>query len=429
MKDNKGKNGLKWLIYLIFGGFLVKFIRFCFKGDNEKKIGRNFKNFFRKEKKEVKQLAEGKESFKKYIKDSCSIFTDYFIPSDCNDNKPKILRTKPLLIIVIALLLLKMSVSGYLFFIYPNIAKMTQKIQDEVYNLVNTERQSNNIAVLSSNDKLNEVARAKAEDMINNNYFAHKTLDGKMIWDLIDRNEYAYLYVGENLAMNFTTSQSAHKALMLSPTHKKNILNSKYSEIGIAVVAGEIDNKKTNVLVQVFAHAKVVKPVLAQADIEPALPVVVLDEPVIEEVQPEKVVENIVEPINEPVPIEPEVLSEDLPVNDLENVKVIPIQKEEIVESPNEEMEEYALASIYEVDIEIKNKYGAAARAINYSQYIFIGALILLVLLLLVNILVRVSVQHKPVIVQTLLVIIFVYGLMNVKFHFLENIVENILIM
>ena len=308
---------------------------------------------------------------------------------------------------------------------------MSAVIQDEVYDLINVERQNNSIDILTHNTKLDAVARAKAEDMINNNYFAHETLDGKMIWDMIDRNEYPYLFVGENLAMNFTSAESAHKALMLSPTHKKNILNSKYSEIGIAVVSGEINNKKTNVLVQVFARAKVVQPALAQADIEPVLPAVI---------QPKPVVENIIKPISEPDPLETEVLSEDIDVNDLENIKVIPLNKIEdnsqksVIEPENEimpimenEMDTNILATAKEVSIKIEND--TVSKVINYSQYIFMGALVLLVLLLLVNILVRISVQHKPVIVQTLILMIFVYGLMNVKFHFLENVVENILIM
>lgn len=191
---------------------------------------------------------------------------------------------------------------------------------------------------------------------------------------------------------------------------------------------------------QVFAHAKIIQPALAQADIEPALPVVVQDEPVVQQVQPEPIVENIVEPISEPVPIEPEVLSEELPIDDLGNVKVIPLNKIEdnsqksVIEPENEimpimenEMDTNILATAKEVSIKIEND--TVSKVINYSQYVFMGALVLLVLLLLVNILVRISVQHKPVIVQTLILMIFVYGLMNVKFHFLENVVENILIM
>ena len=51
--------------------------------------------------------------------------------------------------------------------------------------------------------------------------------------NICKKNEYKYIYVGENLAMNFNTSNSVHNALMQSLTHKKNILNTQYKDIGL----------------------------------------------------------------------------------------------------------------------------------------------------------------------------------------------------
>jgi hypothetical protein len=447
MNINNDKKGLKWLIYLIFGGFLIQFFHYIFKGNNEKKIARNFKDFFGKEKKEAEELAAGKESLERYIKDSCSIFRNYFIPSECNNFKPRVLRTKSLAIIAIALLILKASVTGYLFFIYPNLAKMSALMQDEVQDLINIERAGSGEPALNVNEILNKVAKAKADDMIKNSYFAHKSLDGKMIWDTINRSEYPYLYVGENLAMNFTSAQSAHKALMLSPTHKKNILNDKYTEIGIAVASGEINGKNTNVLVQVFGHAKTVKPAVAKTEApvapKPAAPKTVeknIEKPIPVEkpIQPETQIKNKPEPVvagenNQNIPKKPtEVLSAEIkPAENLNNSLNNPEASEEevLAEEQQQEMENNILATAKEINIEVSNDFGTAARAINYSQYIFIISLISLVILLLVNIFVRISIQHKPVIVQTVVVILFVYGLMSVKFHFLESVVEKILVM
>ncbi len=476
MKKDNNKNGLKWLIYLILGGFLIKFLRFVFKGDNEKKIAKNFKDFFKKEKKEVDELVSGKESFKKYCEDSGSIFKNYFIPNDRNDFKPKILRTKPLAIIAITLLLLKASVAGYLFFIYPNLAKMSELIQNEVYSLININRADNNVPVLSMNDKLNEIARKKAEDMIKQNYFAHKNPDGKMIWDMIGRGEYPYLYVGENLAINFTSAQSVSSALMLSASHRKNILNPKYSEIGVAVVAGEINGKKTNVLVQLFAYPKAVTAALAVAtspkqETAPALLDKEKEEPPVQPVEPAVAAadntESAVEPplaVNGAKPDKSAVAnSQVLPVEhkdggnkslaeaeqplaesrvlsaeteagdnkipaDAKKTIVKEFENKKIIEeSPNKELE--AMASVKEVSVEVPRQYGSATKVINYSQYIFIAALVLLILLLLVNILVRAGIQHKPVIIQTFLLIIFVYGMITVKFNFLQYITEKILVL
>ena len=468
MRKNNDKNGLKWLIYLILGGFLIKFLRFVFKGDNEKKIARNFKDFFKKEKREVEEFAAGEESFGEYCKDSGSIFKNYFIPNDDNDFKPKILRTKPLAVIAVTLLFFKISVAGYLFFIYPNLAKMSEVIQDEVYNLINIERKKNNVPVLSANEKLNEIAKKKAEDMINKNYFAHKSPDGKMIWDMIDRDEYPYLYVGENLAMNFTSAQSVSKALMRSPSHKRNILNPKYTDVGVAVVPGEINGKKTNVLVELFAYAKRPKPALAVAPAPKektsspaAAPALSAEKkPPVKPIKRTKPTpppsvngaEQAVEPAAadngaEPSAPESRVLAAEIEAdngakkeNETKEDARRPIAKEDngkdiaengnrntIEQSPNKELE--ARATVKATAVEVPREYDTASKLVNYSQYVFIGALVLLVLLLLVNILVRISVQHKPVIIQTLLLIIFLYGMITIKFNFLRYITEKILVL
>jgi len=40
-------------------------------------------------------------------------------------------------------------------------------------------------------------------------------------------------YIGENLAKDFKTAEKAHNSLMASPTHKANIINKKYTLIGL----------------------------------------------------------------------------------------------------------------------------------------------------------------------------------------------------
>ncbi|MBU4347684.1 CAP domain-containing protein, partial [Patescibacteria group bacterium] len=236
MKLRKKKERKKhWLLCLILGGFIVKLFAFIFEKERREKIRNNFKDFFNKEKKEIKELANNEESFEKYCGDSSSIFKDYFIPCDSNNNKPKILRIRALTAIVVVLILIKLAATGYLFFIYPNKAKMAEEISKQILELINQERTANNLSPLSTDPALNNSALAKARDMLNNNYFAHKSPGGKMPWDWINRGEYGYLFVGENLAMNFTSARSAHAALMLSESHKKNILNDKYADIGLAV--------------------------------------------------------------------------------------------------------------------------------------------------------------------------------------------------
>ncbi len=121
-----------------------------------------------------------------------------------------------------------------------------------VVDLVNNDRANLNIPPLKVNQELTQAATGKANDMILHNYFAHVSPDGITPWQWIGRSGYDYLFAGENLAINFADPQSQHDAFMKSESHKKNILNIRYKEIGVAVITGKINGKQTIVTVQEF---------------------------------------------------------------------------------------------------------------------------------------------------------------------------------
>lgn len=47
-----------------------------------------------------------------------------------------------------------------------------------------------------------------------------------------------YQMAGENLAKGFSSVKKAHEALMKSPTHKANILQKEYKEVGVGESCG-----------------------------------------------------------------------------------------------------------------------------------------------------------------------------------------------
>ena len=63
---------------------------------------------------------------------------------------------------------------------------------------------------------------------------------------------YNYVYAGENLAKDFGNTSRLMDAWMASPTHRENIVSSKYSEIGLAVVPGTLQGQETVLVVQFF---------------------------------------------------------------------------------------------------------------------------------------------------------------------------------
>lgn len=122
----------------------------------------------------------------------------------------------------------------------------------EVMALTNEARRAEGIQAMTMNSVLEKAAQEKAQDMLAHNYFAHISPQGLTPWYWIEKNNYEYRYAGENLAINFANAAQQQRAWMDSPTHRKNILNAKYSETGVAVAKGLMDGKEVIVTVQLF---------------------------------------------------------------------------------------------------------------------------------------------------------------------------------
>ncbi len=128
----------------------------------------------------------------------------------------------------------------------------------KVIDLTNKEREKQGLAPLVLNTTLSQAALAKAADMFQDQYWSHFAPDGKTPWDFMKESKYVYTVAGENLARDFMHTEDMMKAWMNSPTHKENIVNSKYKEIGIAVVDGELEGVETTLVVQMFGTRGIV---------------------------------------------------------------------------------------------------------------------------------------------------------------------------
>ncbi len=122
----------------------------------------------------------------------------------------------------------------------------------DLYSLTNQTRQANGLPALTPNSKLEAAAQLKMTDMFNNNYFAHNSPQGTTPWYWFGKANYKYSAAGENLAMNFYSSDQVMKAWMASELHKKNILLKNFSEIGIAIGYDKLNGEKTMVVVEMF---------------------------------------------------------------------------------------------------------------------------------------------------------------------------------
>lgn len=161
------------------------------------------------------------------------------------------------------LLLLEVSLLGLLFFVGPPISTQatitSQKAaaqehisSDRLIELTNRARNAYDMGALSYSNKLSQAAAAKAVDIMNSQYFDHTSPNGKKFSYWIKETKYAYTRVGENLAIRFNSSDDIMQAWMESASHRQNILNPFYKEIGIASLTGIFRGKQTTVVVQMF---------------------------------------------------------------------------------------------------------------------------------------------------------------------------------
>lgn len=125
---------------------------------------------------------------------------------------------------------------------------------EDIVTKTNSYRQQYHLSLLHEDPELSLAAKEKAEDMFAKDYWAHVAPDGVKPWDFINSSGYSYVYAGENLAKDFQKSEAIVAAWMESPTHRQNILNDNFRDIGVAVVNGTLDGYETTLVVQLFGQ-------------------------------------------------------------------------------------------------------------------------------------------------------------------------------
>lgn len=189
------------------------------------------------------------------------------IPRMSNNHRAKILHTSSLFLVSAFLIVFQLAINkvpslGGVLGFASNISKT------DVVNLTNSQRIAAGLEPLTLNETLSSAAWSKGMDMINKDYWAHTAPDGTEPWAFFNSLGYRYRYAGENLARDFNNANSAIEAWMASPTHRDNILNPKYKEIGIGIVEGDLAGSDTTLIVQFFGTRYVdsVKPTVATVD-------------------------------------------------------------------------------------------------------------------------------------------------------------------
>ena len=108
-----------------------------------------------------------------------------------------------------------------------------------MFNQHNQQRAAGGLGGLSVDASLTSIARQRAQDMAAKNYFAHTSPTGQTAFTLMNGVGYVYAIAGENIARNnYPDAESVSTAMsgfMNSPSHRANIMDGRYTKVGIGM--------------------------------------------------------------------------------------------------------------------------------------------------------------------------------------------------
>ena len=121
----------------------------------------------------------------------------------------------------------------------PPIPAVTALTADEqlMVDMINQERLAAGINPVKADLRLTAVGRAKANDMKVNNYFDHTSPTYGSPWAMMQQVGITVRWAGENISGNKSVSGSM-AALMQSPGHKTNILDPRFTDVGVGIAYG-----------------------------------------------------------------------------------------------------------------------------------------------------------------------------------------------
>jgi uncharacterized YkwD family protein len=110
-------------------------------------------------------------------------------------------------------------------------------VEQTILRLLNQERTQRGLAPLQLDSSLSSVARAKSQDMVSKRYFSHTSPTYGSPAQMLTRFGIRYNLYGENIAQGGDATR-IHAMWMASAGHRANMLNAKFTHVGIGVVSG-----------------------------------------------------------------------------------------------------------------------------------------------------------------------------------------------
>lgn len=180
-------------------------------------------------------------------------FVRLFAPHKSNNHRPGVLHPEGFFFLSALLIGVSLFTRAFTATTLPTILGFASSITaSQVVEQTNQQRTVLGISRLTMNSALNQAALAKGNNMCADQYWAHISPSGTTPWVFIKNAGYKYAVAGENLARDFADTGAMVSAWMASPTHRANIANDRYKDIGVAVIDCKLLGSDTALVVQMF---------------------------------------------------------------------------------------------------------------------------------------------------------------------------------
>ena len=174
------------------------------------------------------------------------------VPHAGNGFRPHLIRLHGIIgVLVVALM--AQTLYGYVQTGQLTVLGRVAEIQTvDILKETNKEREKSGTRELNMNDELSRAAFLKAQNMFSEQYWAHVSPSGTQPWKWFGDVGYNYSYAGENLAKKYPNAAATVDAWMNSETHRANMLNGEYVDVGFAVVDGRLNGENTTIIVALY---------------------------------------------------------------------------------------------------------------------------------------------------------------------------------
>lgn len=191
---------------------------------------------------------------------------DYFIPHEGNNYAPHSLQRVALTGMALLVVLSFASTNMYGLLWQSSQWMVGTVLPAVIVQLTNEERTDADLSTLQRSPVLDAAATLKAQNMATKGYFSHYAPDGTSPWYWFSQVDYNFVHAGENLAIHFVDSGEIVTAWMNSPSHRENILDGTFQEIGVGTAQGVYEGFETVFVVQLFGTPSVVPEVAGTND-------------------------------------------------------------------------------------------------------------------------------------------------------------------